>query len=79
MANAHIFEDGEVDEAWRAHVIAIRVGAAVADDIKTKLSLRRFDAAIGFAGLRPKAANLRLRIHDRAFGNVRERLLQNLQ
>src|ERR1039458_5376574 len=77
VAKAHVFENRQVDENRGAHAVAVRMRRAVADDVKTKFALRRFDAAIDFAGLRTEAAQFRLRIHDRSGGNVAQRLLQN--
>src|SRR5204862_6275206 len=79
MADAHIFENRQVDEAGRTHAIAVRVRRAVANYIKAEFTLGRFDAAVGFADLRPEVAKLGLGINDRPFGNVFERLLQNFQ
>ena len=71
MAEAHVFENRQVDEARRAHAIAIRIRRAVADEIEAELAFRRFDAAISFARFRTEAAQFRFRINDRAVGNFR--------
>src|SRR5207247_8854961 len=52
---------------------------AVADEIKAKLTFRPFDAAIRFAGLGPKPANLRLWIHNRPGRNVAQGLFKDFQ
>jgi hypothetical protein len=56
VAEAHVLEDGEVDEGGRADAVAVGVRAAVAEEIETDLALRALDAAVGFAGLRAEAA-----------------------
>src|SRR4051812_4761278 len=77
VPDAHVFEEGEIDEAGRADAVAVGIRRTVADQIKTKLAFRTLDAAVGFAGLRAETAELRLGIDDRAFGNLRQRLLQD--
>src|SRR5688572_6993483 len=79
MAEAHVFEHGQVDEAWRAHAVTIRIRAAVADQIEAEFALRSFDATVGFARLGLEAAELGFGINDWAKWNIRERLLQYLQ
>ena len=49
------FSDAEVDQRRRAHVPAVRRGAAVADDVEAQLALRRFDARVRLAGRRAHA------------------------
>ena len=61
VAEAHVFEDGEIDQARRAHAVAVRVGRAVADEVEAELALGRLDAAVGLAGLGAEAADLGLR------------------
>src|ERR1035438_9081682 len=56
VAEAHVFEHRQIDEARRAHAVAIRIRRAVADQIKSELAFRAFDAAINFARLRTEAA-----------------------
>src|ERR1022692_1247477 len=63
VAEAHVFQNRQVDETRRAHAVTIWIRRAVADDVKAQLAFRRFDAAINFAGLWAEAAQLRLRIH----------------
>ena len=77
MAEAHVFQNREVDETRRAHAIAIRIRRAVADEIKSEFAFRAFDATINLAGLWAETAQLRFRIHDRPGGNVAQRLFQN--
>ena len=72
VAEAHVLEDGEVDEGGRADAVAVGIRAAVADEIETEFALRALDAAVGLAGFRAEAAELRLRVHDRAGGKVAE-------
>src|SRR5256886_8290109 len=54
VAEAHVFQNGQIDQARRTHAIAIRIRPAVADDVETQLAFRRFDTAISFARLRTK-------------------------
>ena len=68
VTETHVLENREVDETRRAHPIAIRIRAAVADQIKAELALGRFDSTVGFAGWRTKGADFHFRIHDRASG-----------
>ena len=49
VAEAHVFQDRQINEARRTHAITIRIRAAVADQIETELAFRSFDAAIRFA------------------------------
>ena len=79
MPHAHVFQDRQVDKARRPDAVAIRIRPAVADEIKAELAFGRFDAAVSFAGLGPKPANLRLWVDDRAGRNVAQGLFQNLQ
>src|SRR5205823_5078089 len=58
--------------------IAIRHGATVADEIKTKLALGRFDAAVGLALRRFEVAHLDV-ADERSLRNVLQRLPQNFQ
>jgi len=60
-------------KAGRTDAVAVRVVAAVADEVETEFALRAFDAAVGFAGLRAEAAEFGLRVHDRAGGDVARR------
>ncbi len=36
VADAHLLEGGQVDEAWRAHVVAVGIGLAVGDDVESQ-------------------------------------------
>ena len=54
LPKAHIFQNRQVDQARRPHPIAIRIRPAVADQIKTKFALRRFNAPVRLARLRPE-------------------------
>src|SRR6185437_13925848 len=58
FAQTHIFKHGQIDQAWRANAITIRIRRAVADQVKTEFALRRFNAPIGFARLGTETANL---------------------
>ena len=58
-------------------MVAPRVGAAVADEVEADLALGALDAAVGLAGLRPEAAELGLRVHDRSGRQAGERLPQD--
>src|SRR2546425_2080066 len=61
LAQAHIFEHGEINETGRANAVTVWVGRTVTDQIKAELSLRRFDASVCFAGFWAEAAELCLR------------------
>ena len=74
MTEAHVFQDCEIDQAGRAHAVAIRVRRAIRNEVEAEFSLGRFDAAVGFARLRTKAAQFRLGINDRAVRNFLQRL-----
>src|ERR1700719_1310333 len=77
VTEAQIFQNGEIDKAWRTHTIAIRIRTAIADQIKSELALRRFNSAIVFSNWRTKSSNLHLLIRDRAGLNLPKRLLEN--
>src|SRR5262249_40644968 len=77
VAQTHVFEDSQVDKTWRAYPITIRIRSAVADQIKSELAFRRFDAAVCFANWRPERPGLHFRIQDRPGLNLGERLFQN--
>src|SRR6266568_6164985 len=51
MAQAHVFEDGQVDEARRAYVVTIGIGRAIADEVKSEFTFGRFDASVSLARL----------------------------
>src|SRR5688500_12479556 len=78
LAEAHVFKYREVDERWRPNSVAIRIRTAVADEVKTDLTFRPFDSAIRFSSFRAEAAQLPLRIHDRAGGEITKRGLEDI-
>src|SRR5262249_38894316 len=78
MAEAHVFENREIDETWWTNAVTIRTRSAVADKIKAELTLWSFDSTVGFANRRTKCAHFYFWIHNGAGCNLRERLLQNL-
>ena len=77
VPEAHVLEDREVDEGRRPHAVSVGVGPAVADEIKADLALGPLDASVGLARLRAESPQLGLRVHDRAAGNVAQRLAQD--
>src|SRR5438105_9936342 len=79
MPYAHVLEDGQIDQARRTDVIAIRTRRAVADEIKAQFAFWGFDPPISLAGLWLEGAQLRFGIHDGSGGDVFEGLVQNLQ
>src|SRR5579884_956770 len=79
LAEAHVFQNGQVYKAGRTHTITIWIGRTVADEIKTEFAFRAFDAPVSFTSLWPKTANLRFGVHDRPFRNIAQGLVQNLQ
>src|SRR5688572_2644794 len=60
VAEAHLLEEGEIDQRGWADAVAPGVGRAVANEVETEFTLGAFEAAIGFAGFRAEAAELRL-------------------
>src|SRR6266566_2218542 len=78
MAKAKVFEHCEINETWRAHAVAIRIRAAVTDEVKSKLAFGCFNSSVRFAYRWPERADLYLGIHDRPRLNLRQRLFQNL-
>src|ERR1035438_5840935 len=79
MPEAHVLENGQIDEARRAHPIAIWLGRAIADKIEAQLPFRRFDATVSFARFGSEPAQLRLRINNRSFRDVAQSLLKDLE
>src|ERR1017187_9019385 len=77
VAEAHVLQHGQIDEAGRSHAVAIRIGRTVADEIKAQFTLRGLDPPIGFTRLRTESPQFRLRVHDRSGRNVAQSLLQN--
>src|SRR6266487_1829361 len=78
VAKAKIFKHSEINETRRTDPIAIRVRTAVADQIKSELAFRSFDASVGFAGRRTKCAELDFWVNNGSRLNLCERLLENL-
>src|SRR6059058_3274365 len=77
MAEAEVFEHGQIDETRRTHPIAVRVRSTVTDQVETELAFGRLDAPISFANRRTKGADFHLRVDDRAGRELFECLLQN--
>src|SRR5947207_2318175 len=77
LPEAKVLQNRQVDKARRAHSVTIGISGTVADQIKTKLALRTFDAPIGFSNRWFEGADFHLRVHDRACGDLRKRLLQD--
>ena len=77
MAETHVFENREINKTRRTHAVAIRIRAAIADQVKSELAFGRFNAAVRFAYRRAKRADLHFRIKDRTGLNLSERLFQN--
>src|SRR4029077_11771355 len=77
MAEAEVFQHGQIDETRWAHPVAVRVRSTVTDQVETELAFGRFNAPISFANRRTKGADFHLRVDDRAGSNLFERLLQN--
>src|SRR6185436_4216042 len=75
LTEAHVFEHRQVDEAWRADQVAVRIRTTITDEVKAEFALRPFNPAIGFARFRAEATQLRFRIDDRASRNFGERLV----
>src|SRR5436309_409779 len=77
MAFAHMFQWSQIDEAWSANMITIRMDIAIAHHVITKFTLGVFDAAISLAC---RYTNLPpfLSRKDLAARNLFQRLLQNL-
>src|SRR6266853_6285578 len=69
LPKAQVFQHSQVDETRRAHAISVRIRPAVADQVKSQFTLWSFDATVSLARLRTEAAQLRLRVNDRPFGN----------
>src|SRR5947207_12773936 len=63
MPETKIFQDGQVNEARRAHPVTIRIRAPVADQVESQFALRTFDAPVSFANWRTEAAELYLWVH----------------
>src|SRR6266700_2780846 len=78
MAKAKVFEHCEITETWRAHAVTIWIRAAVTDGVKSELAFRRFNSSVRFAHRWPERADLHLRIHNRSWLNLRQRLFQDL-
>src|SRR6266699_6807066 len=78
MAQAHVFEDGQVDEAWRTYVVTIRIGRAIADEVKSELAFGRFDASVSLARLGSEPAQLGFRIDDWPRREAAQGLLQDV-
>src|SRR6266436_224999 len=77
MAEAEVFEHGQIDETRRAHAIAVRVRSTVTDQVKTELTFGRLNAPISFANRGTKGTDFHLRVDNRAGRNLFECLLQN--
>src|SRR5262249_26848324 len=77
MAQAKIFKHSEINKTWRTDPIAIRIWSAIANQIKSELAFRSFDAAVGFADGRTKRAELDFWINDGSRLNLRQRLLED--
>src|ERR1700722_11837402 len=65
LANTHVLEHGQVDQARRPHPVPVWVGRTVTDQIEAQLSLGRFNAPIGLTHLGTQAAQPGLRVHYR--------------
>src|SRR4029077_11452023 len=78
VTEAQVLKHGEINEAWWADAVTIRIRAAVADQIKSELTLWSFDSTIRFANRWAKCTHFYFRIHNGAGCNLRERLLQDL-
>src|SRR3954470_20282073 len=65
MAETHVFEDGQVNQAGRSHPVAMGVRCAIANDIKAKFTFRALDSTVRFSSFGFESANLRLGIHNR--------------
>src|SRR5947199_6910389 len=77
VAEAEVFQNRQVDETWRAHTITIRVGSAIADQIETEFSFRRFYSSVLFAHRRTKVAKLHFMIHNWTILNLLVSIIQN--
>src|SRR5689334_20679810 len=78
VAEAHILQDREVDQAWWANPVAIGIGRAVTDDIKSKLALRCFNPAVNFPCFGLEAPKFGFGIDDWAGWYLLQGLLKNL-
>src|SRR5262249_42916731 len=72
-----VFQNREIDEAWRADAVTIWIWAAVADQIKPELTFWRFNAAVDLPNRWAKSANFDLRIQHRSSLNLRKGLFQD--
>src|SRR5208282_1981279 len=79
MAEAHVFEDRQVDKTGRADAITPGRRPAVADEVKAQFTFGRFNAAVGFAGFGPEIAKFDFGIQDRSGGNVMQGLAENAE
>ena len=68
VSEAHVLEQREVNEGGRTHAVAVRIGAAIADQVEPDLALGTLDATVGFAGFGAVPALLGLGVHDRTGG-----------
>src|SRR4051812_20998955 len=78
MTEAQVLKHSEINEAWRANAIPIRIWRTIADQIKSELAFWSLNSTVRFANGRPKCAHFYFWIHNRAGRNLPERLLQNL-
>src|SRR5437899_363843 len=79
LAEAHIFQDGQIDKARWTDAVAIRVRCSIANEVEAQLAFRRFDSPVRFTDFWAEPAQLRFRIHDRAGRQSRDGLLQDFQ
>jgi len=76
LTEAHVFQDGQVDETGRPHTVAIGIGGTITDEIKAELTFGCFDATVGLACFWTEPTEFRFRIYNWPGRYITQRLLK---